>query len=952
MTPYPHRHRIWVCMLWILVSASAILAQSTQKTVGEIPVCADARLIVEPFAQSPDIVHPISLDFDRKGRLLVVESHTHFRPANYQGPKTDRVRILEDTDGDGKADRFTTFFEGTSSTMDLAVHPDGTIYLATRNEILRLPDQDGDGKADRSERIMFLETKGNYPHNGLSGLAFDSKGQLIFGMGENLGEPYRLIGSDGKVLTGGGEGGNVFHCDAQGKNLRRVATGFWNPFGTTRDVFGRYFVVDNDPDSSPPCRLLQLVPDADYGFQFRYGRAGRHVFQAWNGELPGCLPYAAGTGESPCEVISYESDGLPAEYRGDLLVPAWADHRLERYRLKPKGAALVADRMPFVQGGKEFRPSGLSVAPDGSLFMSDWVSSSYDLHGKGAVWHIKTKNTKPPTRWSDPAHAARSLDRQEREAAAWKLGETKEGVIELRQCLTSPDSRVRATALSALARIQDTGVDWAKLATADPEIGIRELAVKAMIDQAKEVSPWAQEKMPPSVRAIAFMGLNDDQARAICVARLGDDDPFLRHAAIARVGASDAILESLDAAKLDDPRQRTGLLLAWNSSVSPKKRTAVANFLQDPNREVRFLAIKTVSDHAWEESRPALEAMLQSPDLDHRTVIGLTTALARIAKLPVNEEALASSFLVRLKDKKVPTAMRVMALRGIPASQGKLTMAELQSLLAEKEPALTIEALRLIKDRGDKAAGPAVKKLLADASLPVPLRAQALLTLSSLGGLTPPELIDWAQKSPGELREEALRGLVKAPLSGAQKEALGKWAESQAESRELLERAIGKPRTEKRPAPSALDAWVSRFRGPGNAEAGRRIFEHPQLASCSKCHAVDGRGATVGPDLSLMGKTDRRWILESLTQPGNSVAPHFQSWVVETNDGKLRVGLLAGTHLDESVFVDQEGNRFKVQANDLASMTPRKESLMPDGLLEQLTDQEILDLLAFLESKK
>ena len=144
-----------------------------------------------------------------------------------------------------------------------------------------------------------------------------------------------------------------------------MATGFWNPFGSCRDIFGRLWVVDNDPDASPPCRLIHVVEGGDYGYQFRYGRSGRHVFQAWNGELPGTLPYAAGTGESPCEVVAYESDGLPKEYRGSLLVPAWADHRVERYVVKPNGASFTAERKAFVQGGKEFRPSGLTVAPTG-----------------------------------------------------------------------------------------------------------------------------------------------------------------------------------------------------------------------------------------------------------------------------------------------------------------------------------------------------------------------------------------------------------------------------------------------------------------------------------------------------------------------------------------------------------------------------------------------------------
>ncbi|HVK12076.1 MAG TPA: PVC-type heme-binding CxxCH protein, partial [Gemmataceae bacterium] len=444
------------------------------------PVSADPRLVVELFAAAPDVVQPIATDFDAKGRLLVVESHTHFRPAKYDGPKADRVRILEDTVGDGKADKFTTYFEGMTHTMDLAVHFDGSVYVATRNEIIRLRDTDGDGKADEKTRIVFLETAGNYPHNGLSGLMFGSKGDLYFGIGENLGASYKLIGSDGKFLAGGGEGGNVFHCTADGKNLRRYATGFWNPFGACRDIFGRMWVVDNDPDASPPCRLLYLVEGGDYGYQFRYGRSGRHPFQAWNGELPGTLPMAAGTGESPCEVISYESDGLPAEYRGHLLVPAWADHRIERYVPRVQGAGMAADRKPFIQGGKEFRPSGLTVAPDGSLFVTDWVSRSYELHGKGAVWHVRWKDAKPTPRPADPKQALLHADRATRDAAGRTLAKDTGGLEYLRSQLTADDVRVRAAAATALFDVADPKAEWTKVATTDREPGLRALAVRAL----------------------------------------------------------------------------------------------------------------------------------------------------------------------------------------------------------------------------------------------------------------------------------------------------------------------------------------------------------------------------------------------------------------------------------------------------------------------------------------
>src|SRR5205807_359045 len=106
-----------------------LLAWTTLGLVA-LPLCAqekdeprslDPRLELRLFAAAPQIVHPIALGFDHRGRLLVIESHTHFPPKGYAGPKHDRVLCLEDTDGDGKADRITTFFEGTKKSMDLAV---------------------------------------------------------------------------------------------------------------------------------------------------------------------------------------------------------------------------------------------------------------------------------------------------------------------------------------------------------------------------------------------------------------------------------------------------------------------------------------------------------------------------------------------------------------------------------------------------------------------------------------------------------------------------------------------------------------------------------------------------------------------------------------------------------------------------------------------------------------
>src|SRR5204862_557541 len=129
-------------------------------------------------------------------------------------------------------------------------------------------------------------------------------------------------------------------------------------------------------------------------------------------------------------------DGLPREYLGHLLVAAWADHRVERYALKGRGASYAAEPKPFVQGGKDFRPVGLAVAPDGSLFVSDWVLRDYNLHGHGAIWHVRPKEAIKPQRSTEPRKAIFSAHRPLRESAARGLAADEIGRDFLRKQLT------------------------------------------------------------------------------------------------------------------------------------------------------------------------------------------------------------------------------------------------------------------------------------------------------------------------------------------------------------------------------------------------------------------------------------------------------------------------------------------------------------------------------------
>ena len=197
--------RLFVVGLALLVPGIAAAAA---------PVCVDERLVIELVAKEPDIVTPTGLAVDEQGRIWVIENQTHQRPPGYKGPPTDRIRVFSDFDADGKAKKITTFAEGFKNSMAIRFGKDGIVYFATRSEVYLLRDKDG--VCDEKKVIVKLESKGDYPHNGLSGFAIDGLGDLYFALGENLGAAYKLVGSDGSSESGGGEGGSIYRCRPDG----------------------------------------------------------------------------------------------------------------------------------------------------------------------------------------------------------------------------------------------------------------------------------------------------------------------------------------------------------------------------------------------------------------------------------------------------------------------------------------------------------------------------------------------------------------------------------------------------------------------------------------------------------------------------------------------------------------------------------------------------------------
>ena len=400
------------------------------------------------LAEHPALVTPTGIDVDEKGRIWLAACHTHFRPEGYEGPQHDEILVF---DADGKNRR--VFYNKTDATMHVEVGSDGWIYLAERDRVLRVKDTNADGVGDLEENLATLDTVADYPHNGLSGMAWHPDGGLVFSLGENFGKDWTLTGTDGAKVSGRGEGG-VFRCTADGKGLRRIARGFWNPFGLLVRKDGEIFAAENDPGSRPPCRLLHVVEGADYGFQWVYGSAPVHPFVAWNGELRGTLGMVHPSGEGPCAVV---------ELGGGVMIPSWSDHSIDYFPLTRKGAGYTSERIPLVRGSDFFRPTCMAVGPDGAFYMNDWVFSSYPIHGRGRLWKVEIDPSKAnwlktrPDPLNDDARLAQEL----------REGKAKLPTPKLLELARGGDSYLSDAALTALARLPWTVAELKKLPATD-----------------------------------------------------------------------------------------------------------------------------------------------------------------------------------------------------------------------------------------------------------------------------------------------------------------------------------------------------------------------------------------------------------------------------------------------------------------------------------------------------
>lgn len=377
--------------LFISLASLAHAQKSPEETVKSFTVAPGLQ--VELFAVEPMVINPTSMDIDHLGRVWVAEA-VNYRRKNFGRPilreAGDRIVILTDKNGDGKADESTVFYQGKELYGPLGVcvakdakGPGYKVFVCQSPDILQFVDQDGDGKAD-GPPTKFLTGFDGFDHDhGVHGINIGPDGKLYFTVGDSGVKGLQASDGKGRKWYKGEpdcQAGTVWKCDLDGKNLELIAHNFRNNYEATVNSAGEVWLSDNDDDGNQQTRICFVMPGGNYGYYPR-GAGQTH----WHEEQPGIVHKTLRTGfGSPTGITFYEGTLLPEKYRGQLFHCDAGPRELRCFMKKPKGAGYELEKENIITSTDNwFRLADVCVAPDGSILMADWYDPGVGGHGMG-----------------------------------------------------------------------------------------------------------------------------------------------------------------------------------------------------------------------------------------------------------------------------------------------------------------------------------------------------------------------------------------------------------------------------------------------------------------------------------------------------------------------------------------------------------------------------------------
>lgn len=960
-------------------------------------------LEVTAMAMEPMLQNPTNIDVDDRGRVWVCEAY-NYRPDINGNPVNalgDRIMILEDTDGDAKADTAKIFYQGSEINAPLGICVLGKQVIVSQSPyVWMFHDDNGDDKADRKE-ILFQGIGPEQHDHGVHAFTFGPDGKFYFNFG-NSGE--QLLDKNGKpVRDQDGDiinkkkykQGMVFRCNPDGSAVECLGHNFRNPYEVAVDSYGNLWQSDNDDDGNRGTRINYILSYGNYGYTDEMTGAGwganrtniedsiplRHWYQNDPGSVPNLLQTFAG---SPTGILVYEGSLLPKPFQGNMIHCDAGPNVVRAYPVEKKGAGYSAEIVNILKNEKDqwFRPADVCTAPDGSLIVADWYDPGVGGHAagdqiRGRIYRVAptgSKYTVPKQDYSTIAGAITALQnpnlsvRYNSFTALQQMGTA--AVPELEKLWkTAADPRMRARAFWVLVKMPVVNSSqYINESIKDNNTDLRIIGLRAAGQLNKDLLATIKQLVndpDPQVRRECAIALHHNKSSeaaelwaTLAMQHDGKDRWYLEALGIGADNQWDKFFDAylvkakdiMQTAAFNDIvwRARTDKAVPYIAALASDNKMALNDRLRyfrafdfNTGPAKSALLLKMIQENS---SNDVALNKLVLRHLDIKTVT--KTAIAQKALADVLKSVAGTDEYIELVDRYEVKAENPNLLQLAISKHEERTGRSAASLLLElggsklvwgvingKDNSQKNNLLQSLSGVGSKESIDMLQQIALSDKYDMSLRKEAAGRIGkSWSGEERVLEILKAKKVPAELIPD-----VVTSVKGAWRGSVRSEAASYLPNNGI---AVASEKTVTMQEINALT---------GNTEEGKKIF----TSICATCHQVNNSGYDFGPKLSEIGsKLPKESLLESILNPSAGIGFGYEGWELKMKDGSTMTGIISSKTETDIELKFPGGGKKQIKTADVKMLTQMKQSMMTEGLHENLSAQDMANLLEYLTGLK